>query len=48
MLMALATTSTARAADTADSNVMSIFDQRLMADTSVGLNAVAVANDMCS
>ena len=47
MLMALATTNTARSRDTADSNVISIFDQCLIADTSVGLNAVAVANDMC-
>ena len=37
--MALAITSTARRRDTADWNVMSIFDQCLIADTSVGLNA---------
>ena len=47
MLMALAITSTARRRDTADWSVISIFDQCLIADTSVGLNTVETTNSMC-
>ena len=46
-LIARAMTRTASNSDTADSNDIIIFDQCLIADTSVGLTAVEIANDMC-
>jgi len=43
--MALATTRVASASDTVDSRIIRSLAQRLIAETSVGLNAVAVLND---
>lgn len=45
MLTARAITRSAKSREIADSNAVRSFDQRLMGETSVGLNAVAVLKD---
>ena len=45
LLIALEMTSVASTRDDDDSRIMIVLPQRLIAETSVGLNAVAVLND---